>query len=74
VEVAARHGGPVVLKADVAGLVHKSDAGAVQLDLHSGGEVQAGYRALAERFGTRMSAAIIQPMITGGTEVIIGVV
>jgi acyl-CoA synthetase (NDP forming)/GNAT superfamily N-acetyltransferase len=71
---AAKLGGPVVLKADVAGLVHKTDAGAVQLDLHGPKEVRAGYRALAERFGTRMSAALIQPMITGGTEVIIGVV
>jgi acyl-CoA synthetase (NDP forming) len=35
--------------------------------------VRAGYRALAERFGTRMSAAILQPMVTAGTEVIIGV-
>jgi acyl-CoA synthetase (NDP forming)/GNAT superfamily N-acetyltransferase len=74
VEAAARLRGPVVLKADVAGLVHKSDAGAVQLGLHGAAEVQAGYRALAESFGARMSAAIIQPMITGGTEVIIGVV
>jgi acyl-CoA synthetase (NDP forming) len=74
VQAAARLGGPVVLKADVAGLVHKSEAGAVQLDLHGGDEVRAGYRALAESFGARMSAAIIQPMITGGTEVIIGVV
>ena len=74
VDVAAQLGAPVVLKADVAGLVHKSDAGAVQLDLHGPGEVRAGYRALAERFGTRMSTAVIQPMVTGGTEVIIGVV
>ena len=71
---AAEMGGPVVLKADVAGLVHKTEAGAVQLDLHGPDEVQAGYRALAERFGSRMPAAMIQPMITGGTEVIIGVV
>jgi acyl-CoA synthetase (NDP forming)/GNAT superfamily N-acetyltransferase len=74
VAAAARLGGPVVLKADVPGLVHKTDAGAVQLDLHGPDEVRAGYRALAETFGTRMSAAIMQPMITGGTEVIIGVV
>jgi len=74
VEVAAEFGGPVVIKAEVPGLVHKTDAGAVQLDLHGPDEVRAGYRALAETFGTRMSAAIMQPMITGGTEVIIGVV
>ncbi len=74
VTAAGQLGCPVVLKADVPGLVHKSDAGAVQLDLHGPEEVRAGYRALAARFGTRMSAAIIQPMITGGTEVIIGLV
>jgi acyl-CoA synthetase (NDP forming)/GNAT superfamily N-acetyltransferase len=74
VDVAAQLAAPVVLKADVAGLVHKSDAGAVQLDLHGPDEVRAGYRALAERFGTRMSTAVIQPMVTGGTEIIIGVV
>jgi acyl-CoA synthetase (NDP forming) len=70
---AAQVGFPIVLKADVPGLVHKTDAGAVQLDLHGPDEVRAGYRALAGRFGARMSAALVQPMITGGTEVIIGV-
>jgi acyl-CoA synthetase (NDP forming)/GNAT superfamily N-acetyltransferase len=74
VTAAVQLGSPVVLKADVPGLVHKTDAGAVQLDLHGPDEVRAGYRALAERFGTRMTAALIQPMVTGGTEVIIGVV
>ena len=74
VEAAGQLDGPVVLKADVPGLVHKTDAGAVQLDLHGDGEVRAGYRALATRFGDRMTAALVQPMITGGTEVIIGVV
>ena len=74
VEAAGQLGGPVVLKADVPGLVHKTDAGAVQLDLHGDSEVRAGYRALAARFGDRMSAVLVQPMITGGTEVIIGVV
>jgi acyl-CoA synthetase (NDP forming)/GNAT superfamily N-acetyltransferase len=74
VKAARQLGGPVVLKADVPGLVHKSDAGAVQLDLHGPREIRAGYRALAQRFGTGMASAIIQPMVTGGTEVIIGVV
>ncbi len=74
VGVAVQLGGPVVLKADVPGLVHKTDAGAVQLDLHGPDEVRAGYRALAGRFGARMSAVLVQPMVADGTEVIIGVV
>ena len=59
-DAAAQLGGPVVLKADVPGLVHKSEAGAVQLELHTREEVRADYRALAQRFGAGMSAAIIQ--------------
>ena len=74
VEAADQLSGPAVLKADVPGLVHKTDASAVQLDLHGDTEVRAGYRALATRFGDRMTAVLVQPMITGGTEVIIGVV
>jgi acyl-CoA synthetase (NDP forming)/RimJ/RimL family protein N-acetyltransferase len=65
--------GPVVLKAEVPGLVHKTDAGAVELDLHTAAEVRAAYRRLAARFGSRLSRVLVQPMITAGTEVIVGV-
>jgi acyl-CoA synthetase (NDP forming) len=65
--------GPVVLKAEVPGLVHKSDAGAVLLDLRTEADVRAGYRALADRFGPKLAGVGVQPMISGGTEVMIGV-
>jgi len=65
--------GPVVLKADVPGLLHKTDAGAVELDLRTEAEVRAAYRRLAERFGKRQRRVLVQPMIAGGTEVIVGV-
>ena len=65
--------GPVVLKADVPGLVHKTDAGAVLLDLHTEAEVRAAYGKLMDRFGERQRQVLVQPMISGGTEVIIGV-
>jgi len=65
--------GPVVLKAEVPGLVHKTDAGAVELDLHTAAEVRAAYRRLTARFGSRLGSVLVQPMITDGTEVIIGV-
>jgi acyl-CoA synthetase (NDP forming)/GNAT superfamily N-acetyltransferase len=65
--------GPVVLKADVPGLVHKTDAGAVALDLHTESDVRGAYRALTERFGKRQRQVLVQPMIAGGTEVIVGV-
>ena len=65
---------PVVLKADVPGLVHKTDAGGVELDLRAEADVRAAYRRLAERFGGRLRRVLVQPMIGGGTEVIVGVV
>ena len=65
---------PVVLKADVPGLVHKTDAGGVELDLRAEADVRAAYRRLGERFGGRLRRVLVQPMIGGGTEVIVGVV
>ena len=74
VRAAAALGGPVVLKADVAGVPHKSDAGAVQLDLRTETDIRRAYRLLTGKFGLRLRQVLIQPMITGGTEVIVGVV
>jgi acyl-CoA synthetase (NDP forming)/GNAT superfamily N-acetyltransferase len=65
--------GPVVLKADVPGLVHKTDAGAVELDLRTEADVRNAYRRLTGRFGEQQRSVLVQPMITGGTEVIVGV-
>ena len=63
-----------MLKADVPGLVHKTDAGAVLLDLRGESEVRRGYAELAARFGTGLRRVLVQPMITDGVEVLIGVV
>ena len=73
VEAAAQAGGPVVLKADVPGLVHKTDAGAVQLDLRTEADVRTAYRRLQDLFGHRLRRVLVQPMITDGIEVIVGV-
>jgi acyl-CoA synthetase (NDP forming) len=62
-----------VLKAEVPGLVHKSDAGAVLLDLGTEADVRDGFRTLAARFGRDLEGVGVQPMITGGTEVMVGV-
>jgi acyl-CoA synthetase (NDP forming)/RimJ/RimL family protein N-acetyltransferase len=74
VVAAAELGGQAVLKADVAGLVHKTDAGAVKLDLRTDEEVAGAYRELAAAFGADLSRVLVQPMLTGGVETIIGVV
>ena len=70
---AARFGGPVALKADVPGLVRRSDARAVMLDLHGADEVRRGFRSLRETFDDRLADVIVQPMITGGVKVKINV-
>jgi acyl-CoA synthetase (NDP forming) len=64
--------GPVVLKAAVQGLAPETGADAVELDLHTEAEVRAAYHRLADRFGRRLSRVLVQPMVTGGTEVRIG--
>jgi acyl-CoA synthetase (NDP forming)/GNAT superfamily N-acetyltransferase len=74
VGAAARLGGHVVIKADVPGLLHKTDAGAVELDLHGADEVRAAMSRLQARFAGRMSGVLVEPMITGGVETIVGVV
>jgi acyl-CoA synthetase (NDP forming)/GNAT superfamily N-acetyltransferase len=70
---AAQAGYPVALKAEVPGLEHKTDAGAVLLELATEAGVRSGYRQLAGRFGGRLTGVAVQPMIAGGTEVMVGV-
>jgi len=67
-------GGHVALKADVPGLVHKTDAGAVELDLRGPAEVRRALGRLQGRFGDRLSGVLVQAMISGGIETIVGVV
>ena len=74
VEAAASLGGHVAIKADVPGLLNKSAAGAVELDLRGAQEVRAAMRRLETRFGGRMSGVLVEPMISGGVETIVGVV
>jgi acyl-CoA synthetase (NDP forming) len=74
VAVAAAFGGPVVLKAEVDGLVHKGDAGAVKLDLHGESEIRVAYGELTEKFGSQLDRVRVQPMLSGGVQVLVGVV
>jgi acyl-CoA synthetase (NDP forming)/RimJ/RimL family protein N-acetyltransferase len=74
VTAAAELGGPVVLKAEVAGVVHKTDAGAVRLDLRTPADIAEAFRQLSGRFGADLQRILLQPMLTGGVETLIGVV
>jgi acyl-CoA synthetase (NDP forming) len=74
VRAAGGFGEPVVLKAEAAGLVHKTEAGAVKLGLHGEAEVRAAYQELAAAFGARLTGVQVEPMLSGGVEVLVGVV
>ncbi|RFU36735.1 GNAT family N-acetyltransferase [Actinomadura logoneensis] len=74
VAASAEIGGPVVLKADVEGVVHKTAAGALRLDLRGERAVRDAYRSLADGFGDRLRAVVVQAMAAEGVEVLCGAV
>lgn len=68
----AGRGGPVALKADVPGMLHKSGAGGVLTGLDSAGQVRRAYRVLRERFRDRLRGVLVQPMAPRGIVLLIG--
>ena len=74
---AGRLGSPVALKAIVPGLLHKSDAGAVRLDLKGESAVQraaAEMAATLEKSGHQVAGYQVQPIAAKGVEMLVGVV
>lgn len=68
VRAAAEIGYPVVLKADSPEITHKTEAGAVQLDLRDAQALRAACAAMTvakDRF-------LVQPMLSGGVELVVG--
>jgi len=73
---ARRIGFPVVVKAISPGLVHKSEAKAIELDLANEAEVARACDALSHRFGAAglaISGFFVQEMAQTGHETIFGV-
>ena len=62
--------GPVALK--VLGPVHKSEGGGVRLGLVGHDAVVAAYDSMVDTFGEEMTGALLQPMVAGGVETIVG--
>ncbi len=74
---ARRIGWPVALKVVSADLPHKSDVGGVRLGLRSAAEVEAAWRGIRRDVRRRAPSAridglLVQEMIAGGTEMILG--
>jgi acetyl coenzyme A synthetase (ADP forming)-like protein len=67
-----RIGYPVALKAQGPNLLHKSDSGGVRLGLADELAVFRAYRDMQQRLGDGMTGAVVQQMVSGGVEVMIG--
>ena len=68
--------GPVALRAIANDPAPRSDAGAVRLDLRSGGGVRRAAREIRAAFrdeGRPLDGFAVQPMLEGGVELLVGV-
>ncbi len=69
---AAEIGFPVAMKLRSSTIIHKTDVNGVLLDLRSEEEVKRGFSGLKQRLADQMDGAMIQPMLYGGQEMILG--
>jgi acyl-CoA synthetase (NDP forming) len=70
VDAAERIGYPVVVKADAAGLTHKTEAGGVVLDVADAPAVRAACAALRARAGAERF--VVQERVGPGVELLVG--
>ena len=78
VRAAEEIGYPVALKVDSPDIPHKTEAGVIRLGLSNADEVTAAYDEVmssADRAvpGAQINGALVQEMVSGGVEVIVGV-
>jgi acetyltransferase len=78
VAAAERVGYPVALKIDSPDVVHKTDVGGVRLGCPDAAAVRRAFAEMVAEVRARVPAArlggvLVQPMIAGGTEMIVGV-
>ena len=72
VAAAQAMGFPVALKAVGPEILHKTEVGGVRLGLADAGAVRSAFEDLRGRLGAKLSEALVQPMVSGGVEVIVG--
>tara|TARA_B100001750_G_C15516044_1_gene607278 strand:- start:1508 stop:3643 length:2136 start_codon:yes stop_codon:yes gene_type:complete len=78
VMVANQIGYPVVLKVDSANILHKTEAGVLQVGLDNDTQVTEAYdeimaNALRHTTPEGINGVLVQEMVSGGTEVIVGI-
>ncbi len=74
VEAAVRLGLPVAIKAVGATLLHKTEHRAVRLNLDTKAAVRVAAGELINTLGDRMDGLLVQPMVVGGAEMMIGAI
>ena len=73
VSAADELGYPVVLKAEAASLVHKSDEGAVEVGLESADQLRAAADQMQARLSDHAEVSyLIQRQVVGGVELLVG--
>ena len=70
-------GYPVVLKVESVEILHKTEAGGIKLNVQTETELLQGYREImtsvaAHNAGARINGVVVQEMILGGREMIVG--
>jgi acetyl coenzyme A synthetase (ADP forming)-like protein len=65
-------GFPVALKAIGPTLLHKSDVGGVKLGLENTAQLRRAFGELEQNLGKRVTSYLVQEMVGGGVEVIVG--
>ena len=78
VAAAERIGYPVAVKVNSADILHKTEAGGIRLGLADGDAVRAAFaevvaNAGAYDAGARIDGVVVQEMVSGGVETIVGV-
>ena len=71
-EAAEAIGFPVAVKGYGAALLHKTEAGAVQLGVPDAKSVAAVYERMAKRIGSDLEGVVISEMISGSRELVMG--
>jgi acetyltransferase len=71
-DVAAKIGFPVVVKADAAAVLHKSDMGGVAVNLGSASAVKSAVAAMQKRISAPDLRFFVQRYLPGGLEIIMG--
>lgn len=69
---ASRIGYPIALKAAGPTIVHKTEVGGVALNLADDAALKHAYDNMAERLGGDLAGVIVQEMVVGGVEVVVG--